>query len=122
MRTTTSDRPRGIQWTLFSHLKALDFANDLAVISATHSHLQENSNRLSNFAKQTGLHINQKKTQVMFVNAPSASLITINGEALECIEDFKHLGSLVSNDNGAHKDIHARLNKARGAFIRLRNI
>ena len=62
MRTTTSDRPRGIQWTLFSHLKALDFADDLAVISATHSHLQEKSNRLSNFAKQTGLHINQKKT------------------------------------------------------------
>ena len=124
MRKTTSERPRGIQWTLFSCLEDLDFADDLAVISATHSHLQEKSNLLSNFAKQTGLHINQKKTKVMFVNAPTASPITVNGEALECIEDFTYLGSLISNlnDNGAHKDIQARVNIARGAFSRLRNI
>ena len=122
MRKTTSHRPRGIQWTLFSSLEDLDFADGLAVISATHSHLQEKSNRLRNFAKQTGLHINQKKTKVMFVNAPTASPITIIGEALESIEDFTYLGSLISNDNGAHKDIQARLNIARGAFSRLRNI
>ena len=78
--------------------------------------------QLSNFAKQTGLHINQKKTKVMFVNAPTASPIIINGEALECTEDFTYLGSLISNDNGAHKDIHVRINIARGAFSRLRNI
>ena len=59
-------------------------------LPTTHSHLQEKSNRLSNFAKRTGLHINQKKTQVMFVNAPTAYPITINGESLECIEDFRY--------------------------------
>ena len=58
----------------------------------------------------------------MFVNAPTVSPITINGEELECIEDFTYLGSLISNDNGAHKDIQARLNTARGAFSRLSNI
>ena len=41
MRKTTSDHPRGIQWTLFSCLEDLDFADDLAVISAAHNHLQE---------------------------------------------------------------------------------
>ena len=128
MRKTTSDHPaRGIQWTLFLCLKDLDFADDLAVISATHNrhnHLQEKSNRLSNFAKQTGLLINQKKTKVMFVNAPTASPITISGEALECIEDCTYLGSLISDDTGAHnyKDIQARLNIARGAYSRLRKI
>ena len=88
MRKTTSDRPRGIQWSPFSCLEDLDFADDLAVISATHSHhLQEKSKRLSNFAMQTSRHINQKKTKVMFVIAPTASPISINinGEALECI-------------------------------------
>ena len=58
----------------------------------------------------------------MFVNAPTASPIIINGEALECTEDFTYLGSLISNDNGAHKDIHACINIARGAFSQLRNI
>ena len=118
MPKTTSDRPRGIQWTLFSCLEDLDFVNDLAVISTTHSHLQKKSKRLSNLAMQTGRHINQKKSKVMFVNAPTASLITIIGEELECT----YLGSLIRNDSGAHKDIQARLNIARGAFSRLRNI
>lgn len=52
----------------------------------------------------------------MFVNAPTASPITINGEALERIEDFTYLGSLMSNDNGTQKDIQVHLDKARGAF------
>ena len=54
----------------------------------------------------------------MFVNAPTASPITISGEALECIEDFIYLGSLISDDSGAQ----ARLNIARGAYSRLRKI
>ena len=41
MRKTTPDRPRGIQWTLPSCLEDVDFVDDMAVISATHSHLQE---------------------------------------------------------------------------------
>ena len=103
-------------------MEDLDFADDLAVISDTHSHLQDKSDRLSNFAVRTGLHINQKKTKAMFVHAPTASLITINVETLECIEDFTYLGSLISNDNAAHKDIQARLKIARGVYSRLRNI
>ena len=41
MRKTTPDRPRGIQWTLPSCLEDVDFVDDMAVTSATHSHLQE---------------------------------------------------------------------------------
>ena len=113
IRKTTPDLPRGYRWTLFPCLEDLDFVDNLAVISATHKHLQE---------KQTDLHINQKKTKVMFVNAPTASLITIDGEALECIKDFTYLGSLITDDNGAHKNIQARLNIAIGTFSPLRNI
>ena len=122
MRQTTSDRPRGIQWTPFTQLEDLDFADDLAVISTKQSHLQQKSTRLSRFAKQTGLHINIQKTQVMYINTPDEAPITIDGEALELVKDFTYLGSVISSDNGAKKDIQARLNKARGAFSRLRNI
>ena len=41
MRKTTLYRPRGIQWTLFSYLEDNDFADDLAVLSATPNNLQE---------------------------------------------------------------------------------
>ena len=74
MRKTTSDKPRGIQWTLLSHLESLDFADDLAVLSTTHRHLQEKTNRLSCFAKQTGLNISTTKTKTLFINASTTNL------------------------------------------------
>ena len=40
LRETTFDSPRWIQWNMFSHLEDLNFADDLAVMPATLSHLQ----------------------------------------------------------------------------------
>jgi hypothetical protein len=55
MRKTTEDAPRGIRWNISSTLEDLDFADDLALLSHTHHHLQEKTNRLSNFANQVGI-------------------------------------------------------------------
>ena len=122
MRKTTTDKPRGIQWTLFSQLEDLDFADDLALVSSKHSHLQEKTDRLGNFAAQAGLTVSTSKTQVMFINPKVTAPTTINGKPLESVDDFTYLGSLISKDNGAQKDIKARLGKAQGAFARLRTI
>ena len=82
-----------LQWTLFSYLEDVDFA-DLIALSATLSHLQEKCDRLSSFARKTGLYINLKKTQVIYVDGPkhpesptvegnwSALTISLNSEAL----------------------------------------
>ena len=82
-----------LQWTLFSYLEDVDFAN-LVALSATLSHLQEKCDRLSSFARKTGLYINLKKTQVIHVDAPkhpespivegnwSALTIPLNSKAL----------------------------------------
>jgi len=78
MRTTTSDKPSGIQWTLFSQLEDLDFADDLAFISS--------------FA------INTYKTQVMSINTTPTAPVTVNGEPL--VQDFTYVASLISKDNG----------------------
>ena len=68
MRRTTEDQSRGIRWTLFSTLEDLDFADDLALVSHTHQHMQEKTTRLSTYAQQVGLRISQKKTGVMLLN------------------------------------------------------
>ena len=122
MRKTTSDKPRRIQWNLFSHLEDLDFANDLTMLAINRYNLQEKTARLETYAKQTGLHINTAKTQVMYANATLTAPITANGDPLEFVDEFTYLGSLISKDNGAQKDIKARLGKARGPFARLQSI
>ena len=58
MQKTTTDKHRGIQWTLSSQLEDLDFAYDLAVLSTNAKHLYEKTNRFAKYVLQTGLIIN----------------------------------------------------------------
>ena len=68
MRRSTKDQSRGHRWTLFSTLEDLDFADDQALVSHTHQHMQEKTTRLGTYAQQVGLKISQKKTEVMLLN------------------------------------------------------
>ena len=51
MRRTTENQARGIRWTLLSTLEDLDFADDLALVSHNHQHMQEKTSRLSTFSQ-----------------------------------------------------------------------
>lgn len=51
MHQTTSDRPRRIQWVLFSHLEDLDFVDDPAVVSSKHTLIQEKTDGLGAYAR-----------------------------------------------------------------------
>ena len=57
----------------------------------------------------------------MTINIPVEPVV-LNEEPLEEVEDFTYLGSILSKDNGAGKDIKARLNKGRSAFAQLQPI
>ena len=63
-----------------------------------------------------------KKTEVMSLNTKQPARIQLNGNNLNNTTSFTYLGSIVTSDGGADKDIKARLSKARGAFINLKNI
>ena len=65
MRPTTQNARHGIQWTMFSQLEYLDYADDIALLSTNTRHLQQKANVLNENAKKAGLHINMKKTKVM---------------------------------------------------------
>ena len=41
MRKTTKDKSRGIRWKITSKLEDLDFADDFALLSHTHQHIQD---------------------------------------------------------------------------------
>ena len=62
LRKTTEDARKGIRWKINTVLEDLDFADDIALLSHTHQHLQDKTNRLSKFAKHIGLNIRDTKT------------------------------------------------------------
>lgn len=107
MRKTTSDKPRGIQWNLFSHRKDLDFADDFALLSTNRSNLRERTARLETYATQV-LRSTQPRLNV---NATPTQPITASGDALEFLDDFTYLGSLICSDNGAQRTSKLDLGK-----------
>ncbi|XP_067411321.1 uncharacterized protein [Emydura macquarii macquarii] len=52
MRRTTEEGHTGIRWTLFSTLEDLDFADDLALHSHTHRHMQDKTDKLNQYSSQ----------------------------------------------------------------------
>ena len=122
MKTTTSGKKNGIQWTLLKQLNDLDFADDLALLSHNRNQMQEKTNSLENTSAGTGLRINKQKTELMRINATASTPVTIKGEPIKEVESFVYLGSIVDRQGGTDQDVKARIGKARGAFIMLKSI
>jgi hypothetical protein len=74
------------------------------------------------FKKKIGLHINFAKTEEMRINNKSNDIIVLENQTIRKVADFTYLGSNVSEDGGAIKNVNIRIQKAGGAFYRLQKI
>ncbi|XP_078617289.1 uncharacterized protein LOC144885281 [Branchiostoma floridae x Branchiostoma japonicum] len=123
MRETTKDGRTGIQWTLTDMLDDLDFADDLALLCHTISQMREKTQRLERNSGQVGLRINPSKTKEMRVKTVgNAKPVCCRGIELETVKEFTYLGSVISSDGGATKDVEARIGKGNAAFVQLRPV
>ena len=68
MRQTTQNAQQVIQWTLFSQLEDLDYADDIALLSTPANYMQKKAQHLTENPRKPGLLINQKKTKGMCMN------------------------------------------------------
>ena len=82
--------------------------------------LQHTVNHFSDEAKNFGLNISLKKTEVLYQPPPreaySPPQISIDGTNLNAVEHFTYLGSIISNDATVSKDLDTRLSKASSSF------
>nr|KAG5706336.1 hypothetical protein BaRGS_026118 [Batillaria attramentaria] len=122
MKTTTAGRKNGIQWTLWTQLDDLDFADDLALLSHSHSQMQDKTTCLEATSAGTGLKINRKKTELMKINTTANTPVTVGGEPIREEESFVYLGSVVDGQGGTDRDVTARIGKARAAMVMLKNV
>ena len=122
MKTSTEQRRNGVQWTLWTQLDDLDFADDLALLSHSQQQMQDKTTALADTSAKVGLNIHKGKTKVMKVNTSSTEPITLEGSPLEEVESFTYLGSVIDKQGGTDADVKARIGKARTAFLQLKNI
>ena len=117
MKTSTALRRDGIQWTLLEQLDDLDFADDLALLSHSRQQMQAKTTQLAGTSLQT-----EGKTKILKVNATNETPIVLHGRNLEEVEAFTYLGSIIDTKGGTDADVKARIGKARGAYMQMRNI
>ena len=122
MKTTTTGRNNGIQWTLWTQLDDLDFADDLALLSHNHIQMQDKTTLLETTSAGTGLKINRKETKLIKMNTTANVPVTAGGEPIRQVESFFYLRSVIDQQGGTDRDITARISKARATFVMLKNI
>ena len=92
------------------------FADDCALVAHTEEALQHIVNRFSAAAKNFGLTISLKKTEVLYQLPPreaySPPHISIDGTNLNAVEHVTYRGSVISNDATVSKDLDNSLSKA----------
>nr|XP_032516227.1 uncharacterized protein LOC116769294 [Danaus plexippus plexippus] len=72
MQKVTKSKRRGIEWGLSSTLEDLDYADDLCLLSHTHTDMQAKLDDLRREAIEMGLKINTRKTQEMRCRATTS--------------------------------------------------
>ncbi|KAK7114905.1 uncharacterized protein [Littorina saxatilis] len=123
MKASTAQKRNGIQWTLWTQLDDLDFADDMALLSHTQQQMQEKTSTVANNSARFGLNIHKGKSKVLRTNATANTTpITLDGEALQEVDNFTYLGSIVDKQGGTDVDVRVRIGKARAAFLQLKNV
>ena len=101
------------------------FADDCALTALNESDLQELASCLSTAARNFGLTISLRKTEVLLQPAPGITLpdphIEIEGTRMSIVESFTYLGSTITSSCSMDKEVSNRLSKAGASFGRLWN-
>ena len=122
MKATTKSKRQGIQWTPFSQLEDLDFADDLALLSHSHQQMKEKTQVLARISQSTGLKVHPGKTKVLKNNTSVKEDIKIDEVPVEEVTSFTYLGSIIDGTGGTVADVKARIGKARRAFQQLQPV
>ncbi|VDP18104.1 unnamed protein product [Schistosoma margrebowiei] len=122
MKTSTSEGKHVIQWTSRMQLDDLDFAADLALLSQTQQQIQEKTNSVAAASAAVGLNIHRGKSNTLRYNTACTNRVTLDGEDLEDVKTFTYLSSIIDEYGGSDADVKARIEKARAAYLQLRNI
>jgi hypothetical protein len=122
LNETFQGKAQGISRKLTKTLEDLKYADDVCLLSHKYDHMQSKLIDLHNLSQKVGLEINYSKTEEIRINIKLKKAITLENRDIKRAPNFTYLGSSVSEDGGTAKDIDIRIQKARGAFSRLRRI
>jgi hypothetical protein len=101
----------------------LRFADDIDLLGGSNAELQDLTNRLTTSAGSHGMEVSSEKSKVMVNSDRDAHAeITMNGEKLEEVDQFKYLGSTLTKDGRSTSEVKIRIAIATATMTRLHKI
>ena len=76
-------------------------------------------------SEEKGLDLNIKNTVTMVITKKATipgCNIQINGRALKQVEQFKYLGTLITQDGRCETEVKARIAQSKSAFVKIKSI
>jgi len=94
------------------------FADDQGMVASTEEGLQKLMNKLNDTAKEYNMRINVQKTKTMVVTRDGGGEVNIvlDGQRVGQVNNFKYLGSFMSDGGRSLVDVKARIALAKEAF------
>ena len=101
----------------------LRFADDIDLMAGSNTELQDLTNKLADSAASYGMEISTGKSKILVNSVKDATgNITMSGDQLEEVNEFKYLGATLSKDGTSDKEIRIRITAATSAMARLSKI
>jgi len=94
------------------------------MVVASSENLQRLMDSVSRVTQEYGMKVNVKKTKAMCISCQGKSKVKIyiDGQLLEQVQQFRYLGSLITEDGYCDKEIRSRVGLAKVKFMKRKKI
>jgi hypothetical protein len=109
---------------LHKSVQILAYADDVVIVARYENAVKDAFNRLEKASQKMGLMINYDETKYMGTTCKpnKEKYIRINNSDIERVNQFKYLGSFITNNNKISSEISHRINMGNTCYYGLRNI
>ena len=104
----------------------LAYADDVNILGGSVRAVKENAEALVIAAKEIGLEVNADKTKYMVMsrdqNAGRTHSMKITNSSFERVDEFKYLGTTLTNQNSIQEEIKSRLKSGNACYHSEQNL
>jgi len=104
----------------------LVYADDVNILGGSVHTVKKNAEALIVASKEVGLEVNADKTKYMVMsrdqNAGQSHSIKTDDRSFESVEEFKYLGTTLTNKNSVQDEIKSRLKSGNACYHSMQNL
>ena len=102
------------------------YADDVNILGGSANTVKENAEALVVATKEIGLKVNADKTKYMVMswnrNAGRGHSVKIDNSCIERMEDFKYMGTTLTDQNSIQEEIKSRLKLGNACYHSVQNL